>query len=165
MGMFASLRQIFYPPEFRIAPMTAPDLTTYLRVIANLLDKNDIAKTTSDESLKFIIDLSVSFWRLRNMMLEPGTELPHKDMRHAYDALIAPWNALIQAGISIRDHTDEPYDSSMALNVINVRETAGLMRPIILETVRPSIYLQGRPLLFGDVIVGIPATGRFGTVE
>lgn len=164
MGMFSSLRQLFYPPEFRIAPIKPLDLTTYLKVIANLLDKNDIPETTRQESIQFLIDLSISFWRLRKMLLKPGTAQPLGNMRNAYNSLVSPWNSLTQAGIMIRDHTNLPYDSGLSLTVISVKETTGLTEPKVIETVKPSIYFQGSPIFNGEVIVGVPVSAAYARV-
>lgn len=165
MSMFSSLRQLFYPPEFRIAPMKPLDLTTYLKVIANLLNKNGISQTTSEESLKFLIDLSIGFWRLRKTMLKPGTGQPLSNMRHAYNSLVSPWNSLTKAGIMIRDHTNLPYDSGLTLTVINFKETPGLTEPKVIETVKPSIYFEGNLVFNGEVIVGIPVSGTSAPVR
>jgi len=162
MSVFASLRQFLYPPEFRINPIKSYDLNTILKVVANLPDKK-LSTTISEESIRFLSDLSLSLWRLEKKMFKPGTDQPLEEMSHAYSSLASIWNSLIQAGVTVRDHTGLLYDSGLPLIVTDYQEIVGISKPKIIETIKPTVYLQGNPIQYGDVIVGI--TPRPGEMQ
>jgi len=79
-------------------------------------------------------------------------------MRMPFRHLEAAWDALSSAGIEIRDHTDEaiPEHGSLALEVLAYQPTPGLDRERVVDTVRPSVYVNGRVLQMGQVIIGAP---------
>ncbi len=156
MSLFSGWRQFLYPREFRITPLKLFDLNTILRLIANLPEK-DVSDTTRTESLQFIIDFSLSLWRLQQKLMLPNTEQPLPEMRRAYNTLTSIWNSLIQAGISVREHNESLYHQGLSLSVAGYREVAGITQPIIVETIKPTVYLQDNPIYFGEVIVGIPS--------
>lgn len=155
MSIWASLRQFLYPPEFRIKPIKSFDLNTILKVVANLPDKG-LSMTINEESIRFLSDLSHSLWRLDKMMLKSGTDQPLEEMIHAYSSLASVWNSLIQAGITVREHTGSLYDSGLPVTVIGYREITELSDPKIIETIKPTVYLQGNPIRYGEVVLGIP---------
>lgn len=155
MGLFASLRQFLYPPEFRINPIKSYDLNTILKVVANLPDKG-LSLTISEESIRFLSDLTISLWRLEKKMIKPGTDQPLEEMSHAYSSLASVWNILIQAGVSVREYTGIAYDPGLPLTVIDYQEISKIAEPKIMETIKPTVYLHGNPVQYGQVIVGTP---------
>lgn len=155
MNILSSLRQLLYPPEFRISPVKSFDLNTILKVVANLPDKG-ISEVISEESLKFLSDLSVSLWRLEKKMIKPGTDQPLEKYSRAYTSLTSIWNALIQAGVTVREHTGLVFDPDLPLSVIGYQVVLEISEPKIIETIKPTVYLQGNPIQYGEVIVGIP---------
>lgn len=155
MSVFANLRQFLYPPEFRINLIKSYDLTTILKVVANLPDKK-LSVTISDESIRFLSDLCVSLWRLEKKLIKPGSDQPLEEMARAYSSLTSIWNALIQAGVTVREHTGLVNDSGLPISVIGYQEIPGISKPKIIETIKPTVYLQGNPVQYGEVIVGIP---------
>jgi hypothetical protein len=58
--------------------------------------------------------------------------------------------------LQIQDHTGNPYDSGQSLEVLAFQPTDGITNEVVIETVRPSLYLQGHRILKGQVIVGSP---------
>ena len=72
--------------------------------------------------------------------------------------LEAVWDTLGQAGVEIRDHADEPVPEygSLALEVLAYQPTPGLSRDKVIDTIKPSIYVDGHLLQMGQVIVGTP---------
>ncbi len=155
MSFFAGLRQFLYPPEFRINPLKPYDLNTILKVVANLPDKK-LSETIGEESIRFLSDLSLSLWRLEKKMIKPGTDQPLGEMSRAYSSLASVWNSLIQAGVTVREYTGLLYDYGLPIVVTGYQEIAGVSKPKIIETVKPTVYLQGNPVQHGEVIVGIP---------
>lgn len=155
MSILACLRQFMYPPEFRISPMKSYDVNTILKVIANLPDKG-ISTSISEESIRFLSDLSLSLWRLEKKMTKPGADQPLDEMTHAYACLTSIWNILIQAGVTVREHTGLLYESGLPLAVMGYEEIAGISEPTIIKTIKPAVYLHGNPVQYGEIIVGLP---------
>jgi len=58
--------------------------------------------------------------------------------------------------IEIREHTGENYNDGLSLKVLHVVEMDGipLGKMQIIETVKPSVYLKGKVIFPGEVIVG-----------
>lgn len=155
MNVLQSLRQFMYPPEFRISPMKPYDLNTILKVVANLPDKG-LSTTISEESIRFLSDLSLSLWRLEKKMTKPGTNQPLDGMLHAYSSLTSIWNILIQAGVTVREHTGLLYEPGLPLAVIGYESNSEILEPTIIKTIKPTVYLHGNPVQYGEVIVGLP---------
>lgn len=155
MSVLSYLRQFMYPPEFRINPMKTYDLNTILKVVANLPDKG-ISTTISEESIRFLSDLSLSLWRLEKKMTKPGADQPLEGMSHAYSCLTSIWNILIQAGVTVREHTGLLYEPGLPLVVIGYQEILEISEPKIMQTMKPTVYLHGNPVQYGEVIVGLP---------
>lgn len=155
MSVLSYLRQFIYPPEFRINSMKPYDLNTILKVVANLPDKG-ISTTISEESIRFLCDLSLSLWRLEKKMTKPGTDQPMEEMFHAYSCLTSIWNILIQSGVTVRDHTGLLYEPGLPLVIIEYQEISEISAPKIIRTIKPTVYLHGDPVQYGEAIVGLP---------
>jgi hypothetical protein len=162
MNPWSSLRQLGYPREFRIAPAVWPSglLSVLEKLAQTLRDQHRQAPDESPEAqrerVRFLADVGTGLWRLRQKMLQPGTERPLEEMRRAYRHLESTWDALAQAGVEIQEHTGAPYDPGMSLKVIAFQPTPGINREKILETIKPTIYLKNQPIQMGEVIVGTP---------
>jgi hypothetical protein len=165
MSALASLRQLKYPKEFRIAPAVWPPslLATFEKLVQALeaaATASAVPVTEHPDALKermlFVADVGTGLWRLRQKMIEPGTDRPLDEMRRAYRHFESVWDALTQAGVQIQDHTDAPYDSGMSLKVIAFQPMPGLRREKVIETIKPTIYYKEQPIQMGEVIVGTP---------
>ena len=95
-----------------------------------------------------------------NTILKVVANLPDKGvsttMSHAYTSLTSIWNILIQAGVTVREHTGLLYESRLPLTVMGYEEILGISEPTIVKTMKPTVYLQGNPVQYGEVIVGLP---------
>jgi hypothetical protein len=96
-------------------------------------------------------DLATSVWRLR-AKLAATSDAPRALVRHVDTA----WDTLADAGIVIKDHLHEPFDPGLSISVAAYQATPGLRREEVIETLRPSVFLRGRTLQMGEVIVGTP---------
>ncbi len=157
-----AVRQWRFPKEFRIAPAVwPPDLIEAWERLADSLASAARQLSPSSphpdhERLRMLAELGVGLWRLRQKMVEPGTERPREEMRRAYRHLESVWDVLAEAGVSIQDHTQEAFDPGMSLRVIAFQPVAGLRREQVIETIKPTIYYQGQIIQMGEVIVGAP---------
>ena len=158
MSLLRNLRQLTYPGEFRIAaPNWPPDL---LAVLERLVESLSMPKETAQEGVqvRLLADVGTGLWRLRQKMVKSGTDRPLEEMRRAYRHLESVWDALVKAGVEIRDHTGEPVPEGgiYALRVIAFQPTPGISREKVIETIRPTIYYEDQMIQMGQVIVGTP---------
>jgi hypothetical protein len=78
------------------------------------------------------------------------------ELRGAFRHLESVWDALGEMGIEVLDHTGAPYNSGLELEVLAFQPMAELAGEQVLETIRPSVYINARKLQTGQVIVGTP---------
>ena len=104
-----------------------------------------------------LADLVTICWRLHRR-LEPEPNPTGDPLARIRRDLRALWDRLAQAGVEVRDHTGEPYDPGQGLRVLAFQADAGVPRPQVLETVKPTIYYREQWLQLGEVIVGTPAS-------
>ena len=58
--------------------------------------------------------------------------------------------------MKIQNHTNEPFDSGQSLEVIAFQPSAGISREVVVETIRPTVYLKGIRIQMGQVVVATP---------
>lgn len=170
MSRLADLRQLRQPAEFRIA---APSWPTVLEALAALVDDAATAAAPastaapraepSAEQFRFLAEAATGLWRLRQRMLEPGTDRPQESMRRAFRHLQSAWDVLEQAGLEVLDHTGMAFDAGLSLRVLAYQPVAGAARETVIETIKPTIYFRGASLQMGEVIVGTPEAAGPGT--
>ncbi|MDY0152135.1 MAG: hypothetical protein RBS43_07680 [Candidatus Cloacimonas sp.] len=163
MSFSAKLRQLKFPKEFRFLPpldysqklMPKLDdinesIRDYQKPNPNLLNTIDVDET------QFFAEVATGLCRLKQRMLEPGTAHPLEEMRRIYRHLESTWETLNEAGIEIMDHINEYYDPGMSISVLAFQPTKGISRELIIETIKPTVYLKGKRIQMGEVIVGTP---------
>ena len=168
MNFLASLRQwIFFPREIRIAPSIQPQtLLAEFDKLAQLLRPQeglpsaDISPTALKEQQRFLADVGTGLWRLRQKMVQPGSDKPLEEMRRAYRHLESTWDALTQAGVEIHDHTGEtvPEGGIYALKTIAFQPTPGVSHEKVVETIKPTIYYKDQMIQMGEVIIATKET-------
>ncbi len=163
--LVADLKQLRYAKEFRIHQIDrSPDELLMLEKmhiqIAQLSQPQPPRKTEpaepTKEHLQMLADVGTGLWRLKNKMVEPNGNRPREEMRRAYRHFESAWDALTQGGIEIQDHTGIRFDSGLSIEVIAFQPLAEMHREEVIETIRPSIYYQGKRIQMGQVIVGTP---------
>lgn len=154
--IMAGLRQLRYPPEFRIeAVSVSPELITSVHELLNRLQALSIATPKEDEKLLSIVaELATGLWRVRNRVriLPDGDEA----IRRLKRVMEAVWEAMEANNVKVQEHTGENYDEGMALEVLDVQIDPSLTRAKVVETVKPSIFVNGRLVQWGIVIIGKP---------
>ena len=104
----------------------------------------------------FFVDLGFATWKLQQRMFDIGTGEAKSEFRQLVRHVVTIRDRLIDLGLQIQDHTGNPYDSGQSLEVLAFQPTDGIANEVVIETVRPSLYLQGHRILKGQVIVGSP---------
>ena len=172
------LSQVTFPPEFRITLPTVPAPTKPLGFSRRSQDGpamavgDGVAAPLSSDIVhgfmeSVLPDLCTGLWRLRRRMLSPGTDEPVEEMKKPFRHLESVWQTLAEAGVEIRDHTDEdvPEYGSLSLSVIAYQPVPGITRERVIETIKPSVYMGDRLLQMGQVIIGTPEKPSGDAVE
>jgi hypothetical protein len=165
-NLLAAVRQWRFPAEFRIRAARWPaPLVPFLEALAGAAPVQrpaDDTKVAEPPAASPALDdaalaaLATGLWRIRNRMLEPGTDRPRDSMKMAFRHLESTEDVLREAGIETQDHTGSNYDLGLSLTVLAFQKTPGLARDTIIETVKPSVYRGKLCIQGGEVIVGVP---------
>lgn len=158
-NLLQTLWQWCYPKEFRIEAPTAPaELMVTLKQLIDRLQAEVLKPSQHDDTLLPLIgELATGLWRMGNRLrvLPDGPE----DIRRLKRVFQALWEAMGANGVEIRDHTSDDYDAGMALEVLTFQTDPTLEREKVIETIKPSVYVRGKLVQWGVVIVGKP-TGK-----
>ncbi len=95
-----------------------------------------------------LAELATAVWRLHRKV--PDGPL-HRHVLGVGDALAA-------MGVETRDYDGLAFVDGLQLRVLAFQPVPGLADERVLETVRPTVALGGKPIRMGEVIVGIPET-------
>jgi hypothetical protein len=154
LAAWHELRQRRFPPEFRIAPAVWPaDLLADLQHLERAV--GPIGKPVIDPPWddKALASTLTSLWRARRKVESADGTGP---MRQVGRHVQAAWDSLESLGVKVLDHDNEPFDSGLSLLVLAIQPHPGISRETIIETVKPTIYLNERAIQMGEVIVGAP---------
>ncbi|MEU6853053.1 hypothetical protein ABZ901_24380 [Actinacidiphila alni] len=132
------------------------------------------AQATDSAPDAALADLATNLWRLgRKLAEDDGTGVTNggadgganggadggrsaTNRRRAARHLRAAQDALGKAGVTAQDHDGMAFDIGLALDVLAYQPVPGAARESVHETVRPSVYRDGRRIQLGQVIVARP---------
>jgi hypothetical protein len=154
----SALRQWSFPAEFRIAaPRWPEELLTALERVQRALGEAPPGPGGSSDDPAVLAHIGVGLWRLKRRIVQPWTDRPLEDeKRRASRLLESVWYTLEEAGVEIVDHTGQIFVAGMSLKVIAFQPTPGLEREMVIETIKPTIYIHDQLVQTGEVIVGTP---------
>jgi len=104
----------------------------------------------------FFVELANSAWDLRRSTTDLRSPDANPSISRIARHVDRLWESLEQAGVSIQDHTNQPFDSGQSLDVLAFQPTAGIDREVVIETIRPTVYLQDHRIQIGQIIVATP---------
>ena len=162
-NLLRNVRQWRYPREFRIAaPAWDEEIQPQLQCLIEALSTPVPPPVVFDEEsyARVLADVATELWRLRDRMLQPGTDEPLAEMRRAYRSFEAAWDTLMEAGITIEEHTGSSFVAGMSLRVLAFQPTPGIARETVIQTLRPSVYYKQQLIQEGEVIVGTPEDAK-----
>jgi hypothetical protein len=161
-----AINQLRHPAETRIPPATCHINVEAFDGIRRLLSSGISSQPKNSEKvqspqllelLKLLPELATGIWRARQKMLIPGkTDEPREEMRRIFRPLDATFQNMIQAGIEVVDHTNQPYVTGLREKVIAFEPTRGIHRDTVIETIKPTVLFQEELLQLGEIIVGTP---------
>lgn len=114
------------------------------------------AMTLRDEQLLDLADAATNLWRARKRLQGTGSENLAKELGKFLRPIDSAIAALERFGIRLIDHTGDHYDPGMALTVVSCQPQNDIDRPVVSETLKPTVYYKDLPIQHADVIVGEP---------
>lgn len=152
-----NLRQRGHHAAFRIEPPMWDE--PQRRQLAHLLDQLASVERSPTEPAPALdegalVAAGTSLWQAR-AKLGRSTDDP-KRTRQVNRYLGNTEKALADLGLLVQDHTGDRYHSGLSLEVIAMVDDANVAQETVVETIRPSIYLAGRTLQLGQVVVAFP---------
>ncbi len=167
---WTALRQWRHHPQFRIAePMwDARERARLTELLGSLpsapqdVPKADAGEHGLDE--KALADAATNLWRARKKLARSGAANA-KANKQVDRYLVASRQAFDSAGVVIQDHDGIAFNPGLSLEALAFQEDPTLTSEIVLDTVRPSVYLADRRIQMGQVIVGSPSTQDTTTPE
>ncbi|HEX7301768.1 hypothetical protein [Lentzea sp.] len=136
-----------YHREFRIAAPRWPEPVSLAGMVERaggpVLDEGDLA------------DAATNLWRARRR-LSRLVEEDSREARRVGRYLQAAQRALDEAGLLVQDHDGTTFHPGLSIEVLTMQPDPALRHEVVRETVRPSVYLAGKRIQMGQVIVGYP---------
>ncbi|SEQ81440.1 hypothetical protein SAMN05216188_105203 [Lentzea xinjiangensis] len=141
-----------YHREFRIAAPRWPDPVSLTAAVEQLTRTTEDGPALAEADLA---DAATNLWRAQRRL----SRLAEEDSREAKRVgryLQATQRALDEAGLLIQDHDGTTFHPGLSLEVLTMQPDPALRHEVVRETVRPSVYLAGKRIQMGQVIVGYP---------
>ena len=118
---------------------------------------DQIAQSEVKDLEKIIADIATGVWRMRDKFKKVDMDDLPDEIKKAHRYVQSTWDALTTNKVEIRDHTNEKFpQGSPALKVIASQPTPSVQYEVITETIKPTIYYNGRLIQMGQVIVATP---------
>jgi len=166
-----SVRQFQFPREFRITPPIlslswADDLEQIKIALNKLQDVPDSTEINSENNNhKLIAEIGTGLWRVRKNMMQPDSDKPKEGMERAYRHVQSIFDSLEAGHVQIKDHTEEEWVDGRNISVLAFQPMPDFTKEIIIETIKPSIFLDDQHIQKGQVIVGKPEQDTESDIE
>ncbi|THV43417.1 hypothetical protein [Glycomyces buryatensis] len=156
IGIGARLRQRRFPAEFRIGPPAPVTAIAEPPMPAMQLPPDPTGLTD-----RAVAEIVTELWRTSRKIDDAGgeREVP-RPQRQANRHLRAAWDHLAEAGIEAQSHEGLRFDVGLNLDVLAYQADPEAVEETVLETIRPSVYRDGRHIQIGQVIVAMPEKER-----
>ena len=109
--------------------------------------------------MDFVSSLAIEIWRLGKRVQREKEDMAKGELTRfssIVDQMQRIRDVFKKEEIEIHEHSGENYNDGLSLKVLHVEEMDGI--PIgkmqIIETIKPSVYLKGKVIFLGEVIVG-----------
>ncbi len=155
-AIIADARQMLYPAAVRIARPAIPRETgspeepgqTDLSPPTPPLDQQALLGT--------LAAVATAVWRVRSRLEAVAPSSLPSELRHLPRHVDAAWDALLSAGLVVKDPKGQRYVPGLAVNPVAFQPVDGVDIDIIAETLKPSIQFQSMLIQRADVIVARP---------
>lgn len=110
-----------------------------------------------------LVDMATMVWRLQGKLA--ANSVAHGDdsvkllnaLSRQVDSMAY---ALMDAGVQVQSHTGEAFDPGQSVEVVAFEPTDSADRETVLETITPTVYLDGVLVQRGQIIVATPGLAQ-----
>lgn len=110
------------------------------------------------DMVRAVATVATTLWKVRSRVERERGEQSFEVPKWLQRQLEASSDELEALGVELKDHTGEKYVAGLALGVMAFQPRAGITFDVIVETIKPSVYLKGALIQPGEVIVATPET-------
>ncbi len=168
------LRQLQYPPEFRIRRnkkrirrLDGQQTTAPLDSAPVSESSTKDGETDRSHELKEMSELAVCLWYLKSKFFrKPWADMENNETdarsRKAMSRINSGIRSLENMGFKVYDpeKTKFPIGGEGMMRPIDFQPVAGLTYDMVLQTVSPVIFYEGVTIRRGEVFVGVPLVDR-----
>ncbi|MFD7517835.1 hypothetical protein ACFV85_23885 [Streptomyces niveus] len=157
------LQQRRHHRAFRIAPLPSdePSREELARLLASVaasatdpgVEQQPSAESPLEE--KALAEAATNLWRAQRRLTRQGEEASTRS-RQTGRYLRSCREALDDAGLLVQEHEGDAFHAGRSLEALAFEDDPSLEADTVRETIRPTIYLHGRRIQMGQVIVGCP---------
>lgn len=149
--------------KFKILPVNASDigqLDKMLRIHASR--KGQEAEEAGDryvvppEIVKALVGVATNTWKARRRLVDPVSGEVPEEVKRVYADIERIQRSLEDLGVTIEDHTHQPFDYGLPWKVIATKATAGIEKEIVTETLRPTIRWHDQIIQHAEVEIATP---------
>lgn len=172
----ADLQQRRHHRAFRIAPLpwdepSREELERLLASVAEAVALESVVAPREDDATqpappedaleekaldeKALADAATNLWRAQRRLTRQG-EAASTRSRQTGRYLRSCREALDDAGLLVQEHEGDAFHAGRSLEALAFEDDPSLEFDTVRETIRPTIYLHGRRIQMGQVIVGCP---------
>ncbi len=105
-----------------------------------------------------LAEIAVHAWRSERRMKDRLTGEVKDEHRATHRGIAGILDTLQGLGFEVRDREGEVYDYGLPEKVVAAEKRAGLTRELVAETIRPSIFVDGRLAWAGEIVIAVPET-------
>lgn len=126
-------------------------------VAASVTDPGVEQQTSVESPLeeKALAEAATNLWRAQRRLTRQGEEASTRS-RQTGRYLRSCREALDDAGLLVQEHEGDAFHAGRSLEALAFEDDPSLEADTVRETIRPTIYLHGRRIQMGQVIVGCP---------
>jgi len=153
------------PDDLKIPDISMPKPGELVGLAAGDAPKGVDEKSAATDYLKEqstqLVKIATMLWRIKGQTQDKHSgdlreDLEQDDFKKIKRYLDAIDDSLDNLGIEVEDRTGQPFDYGLPLKVISTEKAPGISRDIILETLRPTVYVKGKKAQEGEIIIGTP---------
>ncbi|MEV8419608.1 hypothetical protein [Streptomyces niveus] len=157
------LQQRRHHRAFRIAPLPSdePSREELARLLASVAasatdpDVEQQAPVEGPLEERALAEAATNLWRAQRRLTRQGEEASTRS-RQTGRYLRSCREALDDAGLLVQEHEGDAFHAGRSLEALAFEDDPSLEADTVRETIRPTIYLHGRRIQMGQVIVGCP---------
>ncbi|MCX6973107.1 MAG: hypothetical protein NTZ94_02205 [Verrucomicrobia bacterium] len=150
------------PSELSLPKASFPDSAELLKNLdkmkENSLDSSGITLPVS--FVEKIISIAINIWRIQSRILssetgDPKEEIQSSEVRKIARNMESITNCFQDIGLEIIDRKGQQFDYGLPEKVVTAKQTPGISKEIVLETIIPTIKWKDK-IFAGEVEIATP---------